>query len=154
MEDIKIVENNNNDHLGPIGGEGLLIGGVDEVNGAGATEIPEFVPTRHELVQLAKYWRHVWLDDVFFMYWTSTTSSTELRREAFARRRLNRIAESIGDDILGSAINEVDEEFGKGCDPRTWDRFQKSLPLPQKVADKYGCGQKPTDDDWEEGDVS
>lgn len=152
MRDIKIVKNDDNEYLGPVGGESILIGCIDEVNGAGAKEIPEFVPTYHELVQLAKHWERIWLDNMFFMYWSSQTGSSELRLEAFARRRLNRIAEAIGDCVVGNAINEVDEEFGKGCDRRTWNHFRNNLPLPEKVADKYACGQKPADEDWDEAD--
>jgi len=41
--------------LGPLGASFLLIGSVDEVNGQGAVEVPEFVPTRFELKIVAEH---------------------------------------------------------------------------------------------------
>jgi hypothetical protein len=38
------------------------IGYVEEVNGTGAQEVQEFLPTRHELLQLVKYWARVDVD--------------------------------------------------------------------------------------------
>lgn len=49
-----MTQNIDNQWLWPTAG---FIGCVDEVNGVGAQEIPEFVPTRAELIQLLKYWR-------------------------------------------------------------------------------------------------
>jgi len=50
----RLVKNSDNDHLfsHPCF-EGFY---VDEVNGVGAEEIAGYVPTRHELVQIVKYW--------------------------------------------------------------------------------------------------
>ena len=42
--------------LGWYGDDRILIGYVDEVNGPGSEEVSGFVPTRHELIQLVKYW--------------------------------------------------------------------------------------------------
>jgi len=121
---VKIVKNSDNDYLGLIG----CVGYVDEVNGAGAQEIPEFVPTRHELLELAKYWQKVCLENRYFWYLEWQVGSTDLRQEAFAQRRLNRIAEALGDDVVKSATDEVWEEFGKTCDPRVWNHFRNNLP--------------------------
>ena len=50
----RIVDNEDNDDLAPlIVGPGL-IGSIPEVNGNEAIEEPEFVPTQHELIELAR----------------------------------------------------------------------------------------------------
>jgi hypothetical protein len=44
------------DYLGAFGCGSLVIGWVPEVNGEGAVEAKEFVPTRHELSIIARHW--------------------------------------------------------------------------------------------------
>jgi hypothetical protein len=150
MEDRKIVENDDNEYLDPLD----VIGDVDEVNGADAQQVSGFVPTRYELFQLAKYWQQVWLENVYFMYWSSCLGGREQRLKYVAQGRLKRIADAIGDDLVDSAENEVNEEFGKGCDPRIWNLFRNNLPLPEKVAEKFARAEKATDADWEGTDIS
>lgn len=53
--DMVNVRNADNEYLGAWGGRRLVIGSVNEVNGPGAQEIPDFMPNRHELIQLTKY---------------------------------------------------------------------------------------------------
>ena len=45
------------------------------------------------------------------------------RLVTFAGRRINRIARTIGDDVVRKAVDEVWEAFGKKVDPRAWDIF-------------------------------
>jgi hypothetical protein len=138
-------------------GEGKLIDSVDDKNARfeeitrfdDLKEVPEYVPMGLELVQVAKYWQNVWLDTLFFMFLVSQWGGSQLRLADFAQGRLKCIAAAIGDDVVVSVMHEVNEEFGKGCDPRAWDCFRENLPLPEKVADKYARGEKPTDEDWD-----
>ena len=37
----------------------FIVGYVDQVNGSGAVEMPGFVATRHELIQLVMYWASI-----------------------------------------------------------------------------------------------
>ena len=69
------VKNSDNDFLLPWRGERFRIGYVGEVNGEGAEEIAGFTPTRHELIQLVKYWYGRYLDKSWFWFVTG-------RREA------------------------------------------------------------------------
>ena len=55
-EKIVVTVNKDNESLHAWGNERFLVGYVDEVNGAGAVEVPDFVPTRHELIQIVRYW--------------------------------------------------------------------------------------------------
>ena len=158
MRETKLVRNKFNDCVqplicGPVD-RPIVIGYVPEVNGPGAEEIAAFVPTRHELVQIVKYWERIWIENEFFMYWTSQTGSSEMRLSAFAGVRVNRIAEVLGDAEVKAAINEVWEEFGKTPQALdgVWDYFRRGLPLPEKVAAKLACCESITDEDWKDGD--
>ena len=125
----KIVTNSDNELLMPIGG----CGSVDEDNGPGAEEIQGFVPTRHELIQIVKYWANVELDLNYFMFFHSTTGSDLLRQTSFAQRRIGRIAKILGEDEVRKAIDgvytkfekdlEVFTEFGEDLDKEAWDIF-------------------------------
>jgi hypothetical protein len=113
------VANADNSHLEP-----MLFGGrVDEVNGAGAEEIPAFNATRHELLQLAKYWAHTVLDVEYFRFISGSIGSLDMRLEPFANRRISRIARFLGQEEVQKVIDEVEREFGKAQDPKMWEIF-------------------------------
>jgi hypothetical protein len=93
--------------LGCWGGNGVYIGYVSEVNGPDSVEMPEFVPTRYELLQLAKYWATLALDLQFDFFLYAQTGSSEYRLDAFARRRVGRIAEILGREQVDKLIDQV-----------------------------------------------
>lgn len=118
------VVNRDNDLLHPWG----PIGHVDEVNGPGAMEVPQFVPTRHELFQLAKYWALTVLDMDFCYFCYQQTGSTEIRLGPFANRRINRIAEYLGASRVQEAWKAAEDEFAKTVDARDWHVFRHGTP--------------------------
>jgi hypothetical protein len=122
MEDMneRNVVNADNDCLGEFAG---FIGHVDEVNGSGALEIPAFVPTRGELLQLVRYWYERILDIQWFWYMYGQTGSMEIRLEPFAHRRISRIADLIGQKAVDEVVEKTTEEFRKGIDAETWRIF-------------------------------
>jgi hypothetical protein len=132
MKTIELVQNEFNRTLQPLGDERILIGYVEEVNGPGARERPEFVPTRHELLEIAKYWERVWLRETYSMWGLQMTGSTPIRLTTFADIRIGRIAKIVGEEAVLAATNTVLEEFGKGQNPRTWRRFLEGFPPPAK----------------------
>lgn len=117
------IRNADNELLGQLRGRGFTIGHVDEVNGRGAEEIQGFVATRHELIQLAKYWaeKAIHIDYLWFLY--EQTGSSDRRVRAFAWRRVSRIAEMVGKEEGDEAVKQVYEEYGKSQDPRVWNIF-------------------------------
>ncbi len=121
----KVVTNCDNEDLMPFGGNGLIVGHVDEVNGHGAEEITDFHPTRHELIVLVKYWAKLMLEDEYFFFLYEGTGSAEIRQHAFAARRINRIQVLLGVEDVTKAIEEVHEEYKKknGIDPEEWRIF-------------------------------
>lgn len=99
--------NADNEDLG--GFPGLAI--PDEVRGKGAEEMP-FMPTRYELLVLVKHWIEVaWDYDFAEWFLLEQTSSFGRRQEAFADRRISRIAELLGDEAVNAATNEAAESY-------------------------------------------
>lgn len=121
-----LVKNADNDHLEPTGNDRLVFGCVDEVNGRGAQEIPEFIPTRHELLELAKYWAREATRTYFFCWSVDQSGSTEIRLIPFAWRRVERIAELLGEDEVNQAVDTAVAAFGEeqGNDV-IWTTFQE-----------------------------
>tara|TARA_B100000315_G_scaffold2694_1_gene2559 strand:- start:85 stop:462 length:378 start_codon:yes stop_codon:yes gene_type:complete len=90
----------------PVPGFGV-IGWVEEINGQGAEEVSEFIPTRHELEQLAEYWYTQYLEIERWEDMTQSTGSTELRLKGFATQRVNRIELLIGQEAVDRAYQSA-----------------------------------------------
>lgn len=114
--------NVDNSNLGDVGGGGIKIGSVYEVNGPGAEEIAGFVPTRHELLLLVRHWAETAVGTEFKVFWTAQTGSTEIRLQPYAWNRINRIGNLLG-NCVEKIVEEVYEEYGRGQDPRVWQVF-------------------------------
>ena len=114
------VVNRDNEWLEPIGG---IVGHVSEVNGAGAQEVPGFVPTRHELSVLVKHWMTEIIQYAFWFFCYEQACSSHCRRSSFAGRRIDRIAAFIGNDAVERAIDEAYEEYGQTNNSDAWRIF-------------------------------
>jgi hypothetical protein len=123
-EKLRLVENSDNQSLFQCLPE-LENYYVDEVNGLGAEEMANYVPTRYELIQVVKHWYGRLLDDEFFRFQYGGSDSRECRIARFAPRRIRRAAKAIGQDMVDQAIKEVRDEFkSKINDPRLWNVFE------------------------------
>lgn len=125
---IHVFGNTDNANLEPQAfNNGLVIGYVDEVNGAGGKEIPDFIPTQDELLQIVKYWVKVRLDIVWFYYNTGWTGSSENRLESFADRRIYHIVSLVGEEKVKEAIDEVEMRFREQQhdNMKLWQIFRK-----------------------------
>jgi hypothetical protein len=122
----RIVLNADNDRLLPRGNQTFRVGFVDEVNGPGAAEAAAYVPTRHEVVELVKYWYRRALDNSWFFFICGDTGSSEWRVEEFARRRVDRAETAIGRESVDAAIGEAREEFRTKVvkDDRLWEIYE------------------------------
>ena len=109
--------------LGPLAAGPFQIGAVDEVNGEGGVEAPDFAPTRHELLQLVRYWVQKSLEIDYFFFLYGISGSDEIRVEPHAWRRVHRIAEVLGKKAVQKAVDEAREMFGRNQDPRLWHIF-------------------------------
>jgi hypothetical protein len=108
--------------FGPIGGL-IGIGIVPEVNGEGALEATEFVPTRHELSIIARYWLKERVNVRFNWFCFGDSGSREIRIDPFAYRRLGRIKQILGEDAIQKLHDEVMSELEAKVDPRLWKMF-------------------------------
>jgi hypothetical protein len=117
--------------LGISGNGKITIGYVSEVNGPDSGEVPDFIPTRHELIQLVEYWATIDLDDLFHFFLLGQTGSAERRRVEFARHRICRIAAILGEEEVRKAIEEAEQKYSKTIDPRAWSIFKDGTPEEQ-----------------------
>ena len=118
------VVNQDNESLHAYGNHRFIIGYVEKVNGSGAEEIPDFVPTRHELLVLAKYWTQERLEQEFWCFCTQSSGSTEWRLSIYAGRRIDRIADLIAEEEVDCAENDAIAELGrKYGDSIFWSTF-------------------------------
>jgi hypothetical protein len=119
--------------LGFWGNQGFTVGYVDEVNGPNSVEMPDFMPTRYELIQLAKYWATIVIDLRFDYFLYGQTGSSEYRRSVFAKRRIARIAEILGQEEVNKMIDHAYEEYGKNQNARAWSIFLNGTPEEQEA---------------------
>jgi hypothetical protein len=104
------------------------VGFVDEVNGAGAVEMPGFVATKYELIQLVKYWATIRTGIRYDWFADQTVGSSETRLESFSGRRIARIAEVLGDEETTAAVQQANADYGEDVDPRIWNVFLNGTP--------------------------
>jgi hypothetical protein len=104
------------------------------VNGYGATEVPEFVPTRDELLQLVKYWETVALHVEFDRFCLPVYGDANQDREhTFAGRRLDRLAGVLGEDSVRAAVDEAHTTFGRQQEPEAWRIFKTGTDAERKA---------------------
>jgi hypothetical protein len=120
----KVNANADNEGLGFTQIGQCSIGFVDEISGTGAAECPTFVPTHKELLELARYWSRELLhcDTVCFLYGYS--GSSEWRLIEYANRRLERIADILGDDNVKAIFTEVENEFRTKWGESAWELYK------------------------------
>ena len=94
---------------------------VYEANSIASGEVPEFVPTRDELIQLVKYWATMVIDIRYWSFVAGQTGRDDFRLENLALVRIQRIAEIIGDEEVAKAVNEAKAELSK--EAQGWDIF-------------------------------
>ncbi len=148
-EKIVVAVNKDSEWLEPMWGCGF----VDEVNGLGAEEIRDFIPTRHELIQLVKYWAEVEIDLSYFMFVYNQTGSDWLRKTSFAGRRIGRIARLMGDDEVKKAIDELKAKLckeSKGMDIYLNGSEVERAALREECQN-YGLGGNRDNEEEEEG---
>ncbi len=103
----------------------FVVGHVPEVNGSEACELPEFVPTKHEVIQIAKYWFHRRLDNSFFFFTFTQTGSSEWRTNSYANRRLDRVAALLSEEEFEKLIVDVERDYKdkNGITDEVWNIF-------------------------------
>jgi hypothetical protein len=123
--------------LGPRQTGPFAFGVVNMIVGEGGVEVPGFVPTKNEILQLVRYWATeiIGLDFSFFLY--GATGSSEWRTREFANRRLNTISKLIGQQEVTTAVEQARETFAKRVDARTWKVFWEGTKEEQEEFQQY-----------------
>jgi hypothetical protein len=124
MENGQIVKNADNKYLMPWGDSNFTVGYVDSVNGCGARECPEFVPTVEELRRLARYWMDVWLNNMWMFFTFGQTGSSEIRENPFAENRVARIEAILGEEEVQRLWDEAWESWTEGMPPEVAKAFR------------------------------
>src|SRR5207344_2273803 len=83
--------------------DGHVYGDLDELNGDSARET-SFRPTRHELIQLVKYWAGERLHLEYYSFITSMTTweigPTRWWLASFGDRRIERAVDLLGEEVV------------------------------------------------------
>jgi len=99
---------------------------ASEVFGPEACEIPEFTPTKHELIQIAKSWYNRVLDYGFFYFALGQYSSTHWLVKTYANRRIGRVAKILSEKEFNELLADVERGFKeKHISDEEWNTFTK-----------------------------
>jgi hypothetical protein len=99
--------------LGTMKVGGFTIGSVGPINGEDGKEVPDFVPTFHELRQLASYWMQERIEHDFDWFAYQQTGSSEWRWSVFISRRLGRLAKILGEEMMQQVREDAIASFRK-----------------------------------------
>jgi len=123
--------------LGPRQTGPFAFGVVDTIVGEGGVEVPGFVPTKNEILQLVRYWATEIIDLDFSFFLHGATGSSEWRTREFANRRLNTISKLIGQQEVTTAVEQATETFAKRVDARAWKVFWEGTKEEQEEFQQY-----------------
>ena len=118
--------------LAPLHVKGTTIGHVDEIRGGGGVEVPGFVPTKHELLRIVRYWATEIIDLDFRYFLYTCTGSSEWRTREFANRRLSKIASFVGAEEVRKAFSEAEETYARNVGERPWRIFKEGTAEEQQ----------------------
>ena len=101
------------------------------------TEVPEFIPTREEMLEIAKYWYQEYLSDQWLWFFCSVSSAGP---GAYRWGRIARIGELLGEEEVGKILDQTWEEFlersAPSVDPKHLDIFLHGDAEQMEVARK------------------
>jgi len=84
------------------------------------TEVPEFIPTREELLEITKYWYGEYLSDQWLWFFCSVSSAGP---SAYLWGRIARIGELLGKEEVGKALDQAFEEFLESSSPHVDPKY-------------------------------
>jgi hypothetical protein len=105
--------NRDTEGLGTMAIGPLIVGDIDAINGEGGKEVPDLVPTKHELCQLAEYWLKQRIERDFVWFVNQTVGSGEWRWSEYISRRLDRLHLALGLDSMLKARENAFATFRK-----------------------------------------
>ena len=102
-------------------------------SGFAGNEIENFVATKDELFQLAKYWAEKAIGYEFFDFLTQSFSGDQ----DCAWHRVSKIADLLGEEESQKAVNEAYEECGEVFHRQAWDVFMKGNKEERKAFQEW-----------------
>ena len=99
--------------LGPLPAGPFMIGRVRGVNDEGARLVSTFVPTAYELEVLARHYLEAIQEINFYGRYAGMSASYGIRFGPFADRRLDTIAEALGEEAFDRAVASVRQDWEK-----------------------------------------
>ena len=89
------------------------------------TECLDYVPSRHELLQLARYWVRETLSFPVNFHLFGFTGSYESKLVALGGERLRQLETVLGAEAVQSVVKQVEDEYRWGLGDRLWEIFTK-----------------------------
>jgi hypothetical protein len=101
----------------------VVLGDVEAMEGPGARECPEYVPTVQELRWLAAQWLREWVAAQLEDFFCGSSRPLDFSMANLAMARLDRIAGVIGTEEINRVRVEVDREVKYRLGPKLWHIF-------------------------------
>ena len=116
----------------------------DEETAAGRVEVPDFGPTRHELIQLVKYWTQVYAMIEVASVVTGQCDCDPMI--GYSGSRIGAVRERLGDDLVEAAKQETWEEIASR-DPDLWKEYLRAAEAAQEAPAEPLVGSALIEDD-------
>ena len=125
--------NDDRDGLGPRCFGPLAIGSVDQVNGKNSLPCPDYVATRHELLELVRYWLNQVLSIETTFYYERQIGSDDWRIAEYGKRRLDRITKLLGWTAVEPVVSAIEDRYRQEMGDRDWATFKGEPDDDDKV---------------------
>jgi hypothetical protein len=99
-------------------------------------EVPEYVPTRRELKQLAVYWAVEYIANRFWWFIHQQTGAAERWERNEALIHVNRMGEILGSEMMEIVWSDAEASFrkrGKGLTDEDWRVFAEGTEQEQEA---------------------
>ena len=125
---VDALKNPDNEWLDPVQAGPFTIGYDEDIHGAGGTAVADYEPTKHELSIVARHWIRELLEIDIFWFLYQTTGSRKIRMRSYASRRLDRIADAIGEDAVNKIVCQEEDIARRRLGDRYWHIFKHGTP--------------------------
>jgi hypothetical protein len=97
------------------------------------SEVPEYVPTRRELKQLAVYWAVEYFANRFWWFVHQQTGAAERSEKYEALSHLNRMREILGSETMEIVWSDAEASFRKRLTAEDWRVFTSGTEDEQQA---------------------
>lgn len=83
-------------------------GYVEEIHGDLGRPMPEYVPTKHELLLLARHWAKVVTDIEYFWSDFGQVGSSDMRNHVYGHHRVSKLSDLVGVEEIRKIFKELE----------------------------------------------